>query len=113
MLLRLRGSAKTVSAVLVLLSLWSLPHLSRPDICVPAGLEHHDESKHVFTAASQGPHQEHCAVCHWMRSLRPTLAADPYTSTGDESGAAIVALATPSRRSSALTPLPPRGPPAA
>ena len=111
MLLWLRGAAKTVSAVLVLLSLWSLPHVSQPDICVPAGFENHDASKHVFTAASEGPHQEHCAVCHWMRSLRPTLAARPYTSTGDGSGAAVVAPTILSRRPSALTQLPPRAPP--
>lgn len=113
MVLRLRGSARTVSAVLVVLSLWSLPHLSRPDICIPAGFEQHDESKHVFTAASQGPHQEHCAVCHWMRSLRPTLAARPFDSTGNESGAAVFGPTTQLRRTSALTQLPPRAPPAA
>ena len=78
MVLRLRGSARTVSAVLVVLSLWSLPHRSQPDICVPATLEPHDASSHVFTAASAHAAEEHCVVCHWMRSLKDAFAGTVY-----------------------------------
>ena len=111
MLLLVRGSAKTVSAVLMLLSLWSLPHRSLPDICVPAGLEEHDETKHVFTAAAQGPHSEHCAICHWMRTLKPVFSATPHAGTPLAAGAAVAIRTAPIVNDSALDHLPARAPP--
>ena len=113
MVLLLRGSARTVSAVLVLLSLWSLPHRSQPDICLPAGFEEHDESKHIYTAATPVAHEEHCALCHWMRSLKPAFASRPYIVTGAEGGAAVVTSPSHARRSAALCQIPSRAPPAA
>ena len=113
MVLLLRSSARTVSAVLVLLSLWSLPHRSQPDICLPSGVEEHDESKHVYTAASQAAHEEHCAICHWMRSLKPAFASRAYTGTANDSSIAICLQTLGSRCPSALSQLPPRAPPAA
>jgi hypothetical protein len=112
MVLRLRGSARTVSAVLVVLSLWSLPHRSQPDICVPAGFEEHDESKHVYTAPSQAAHEDHCAVCHWMRSLKPAFASSPYAAADADSSAAFFIQPRDTRRQSALRAIPPRAPPA-
>jgi hypothetical protein len=113
MVLLLRGSARTVSAVLVLLSLWSLPHRSQPDICLPAGFEEHDESKHVYTAASQTAHEEHCVICHWMRSLKPAFTSRAHTGATNDSSVAIWVQARGSRRPSAISQLPPRAPPAA
>ena len=112
MVLLLRGYARTVAAVLVLLSLWSLPHRSQPDICVPAGIEEHDEAKHVYTAPSQAAHEDHCAVCHWMRSLKPAFSSRPYTATGSDRSAAVYVRVFDTRRQSALREIPPRAPPA-
>ena len=112
MVLLLRRSARTVSAVLVVLSLWSLPHRSQPDICLPAGLEEHDESKHVYTAASQAAHEDHCAICHWMRTLKPTFASSPYTVNPSGASASITVQARGSQNPSALRQIPPRAPPA-
>lgn len=112
MVLLLRRGARTVSAVLVVLSLWSLPHRSQPDICLPAGLEEHDESKHVYTAASQAAHEDHCAVCHWMRSLKPAFTSSPYAAATSDSSSAVTLQARRSQRPSALRQLPPRAPPA-
>ena len=113
MVLRLRRSVRTVSAVLVVLSLWSLPHRSQPDICLPAGLEAHDESKHIYTTASQGPHEDHCAVCHWMRTLKPAFASSPHAAIPSGASAAIYLQARGGQMPSALAQLPPRAPPAA
>lgn len=111
MVLRLRGAARTVSAVLIALSLWSLPHRSQPDICVPPAFEPHNESRQVLTAASAHAADEHCVVCHWMRSVKDAFAGTSYE------GAVPVATATPPIPVSlrvaafALDQLPARAPP--
>src|SRR5688500_11517296 len=70
----LRRSARAVAAVLLLVSMWQLPHRAEDDaMCVPAAAEAHDESKHVFTSVADASHPEHCAVCHWLRSLNPVI----------------------------------------
>ncbi len=112
MVLLLRRSARTVSAVLVALSLWSLPHRSQPDICLPSGLEQHDESQHVYTTATQTAHEDHCAVCHWMRTLKPAFASSPHTPHASDTSSAVALQARGSQRPSALAQLPPRAPPA-
>ena len=111
MVLLLRGYARTVATVLVALSLWSLPHTSLPDICVPKGAEQHDESKHVFTAAPDGPHHEHCAICHWMRTLNPVSAASEGTGIRLAAGASIAVDGVAARCDYVLAHLPARAPP--
>ena len=49
----LRRSSRAVAALVLLVSMWQLPHRGQDDdICAPAQNEAHDESKHVFTTAS-------------------------------------------------------------
>lgn len=112
MVLLLRGSARAVAAVLLLVSLWSLPHRSQPDICVPAGLEEHDESKHVYTAGSGPADDEHCVVCHWMRSLKPAFSASSHTSIHLALSSPAAALMRVAVRQADAGPLSPRAPPA-
>ena len=66
----LRRSSRAVAAFLLLVSMWQMPHLGQDDdVCAPAQAEAHDESKHVFTTPTAAADQEHCAICHWMRSM--------------------------------------------
>ena len=49
----LRRSSRAVAALVLLVSMWQLPHRGQDDdICAPAQNEAHDESKHVFTTVS-------------------------------------------------------------
>jgi hypothetical protein len=90
----LRPSSRVIAAVLLLTSLWQLPHRAQDDeICVPAAAEAHDESKHVFTNVGAADHQDHCAICHWLRSLKPAFS----------SGHAVAAPTNPGRRLTAST----------
>jgi hypothetical protein len=69
----LRRSSRILSLWLLVVSLWGLPHRADgADTCPPAGAEPHDESKHVFSSETRD-HGEHCAVCHWLRSVKPGL----------------------------------------
>jgi hypothetical protein len=73
---RLRRWSRALSVLLLLASVSGVPHLEVDDpACVPVA-EQHDETKHGIRPGA--PHQaEHCAVCHWTRTLRapkPVLA---------------------------------------
>lgn len=77
----LRRSSRTYAFWLLLVSLWGLPHRADgADSCPPAGSEQHDESKHVFSSASRAD-AEHCAVCHWLRTIKHEFA-DALTAEG-------------------------------
>jgi hypothetical protein len=75
-LTRFRRSSRVIAAVL-LLAAARLPHVAVDDAaCVPAaipGYGEHDESQHGFQANVPAG-SEHCAVCHWTRSLRSPRA---------------------------------------
>jgi|SRR5688572_21575520 hypothetical protein len=71
----LRRSSKTLAFWLLLVSLWGLPHRADgADTCPPAGTEQHDESKHVFSSEARADGGEHCAVCHWLRTIKHEFA---------------------------------------
>jgi hypothetical protein len=109
----LRRSSRAVAAIILLTSLWQLPHRSQDDeICVPAGTEAHDESKHVFTSPSAPAHQDHCAVCHWVRWMKPVFASTALSggNTGPDSELAPVTASL--LRDAASQRRPARAPPA-
>lgn len=92
--------------------MWQLPHrLQDDELCAPLGTEAHDESKHVFTASAPAGHQDHCAICHWTRWLKPLLAATVASAAGHGAGADFVAIADVFRRPPATDQIPPRAPP--
>lgn len=112
-LARLRRSARSLSIWLLLVSIGGLPHrVDGADTCPPTGQEEHDESKHVFSASSPGDHGEHCAVCHWLRSIKldqaersaagrtpdisAHLAAEALQAAGNASVRLLAARAPPS-----------------
>ena len=111
-LARLRRSSRIVAAVLLLVSAVGLPHrLQADDICVPPGLEEHDESKHVFTPATDADHQRHCAVCHWLRWMKPVFSPSAVSAAQQDSSSDLVQLAATSFRDPASDQLPARAPP--
>lgn len=70
---RLRRCSRLVATLLVLALVGAAPHVAREDqACLPLEGQvfgDHAETEHALRA---GDHQEpdHCAVCHWTRSLR-------------------------------------------
>jgi hypothetical protein len=111
-LARLRRSARLVAAHLLLVTAVGLPHRSQADdICVPAGVEEHDESKHVFTTVSEAGHPQHCAVCHWLRWMKPVFSQRVLPAGQQDGRTDLVFLATLSLRDPGSDQLPARAPP--
>ena len=108
----LRRSSRVVAAVILLASLWQLPHqLQDDEVCAPAAAAAHDESKHVFTSPGAVAHQDHCAICHWLRSINPGCAAGAAAVVPKESGSRLAALTSGTLRDVSADRLPARAPP--
>jgi hypothetical protein len=76
--LRMRRWCRVVAVVLLLATARGLPHLDRDDPACIGGvwlLSGHDESQHAIGASAAPVPEDHCAICHWTRSLRPPLAS--------------------------------------
>ena len=74
---RLRRAVRGVAVMVLAAILVGTLHLpTAQDACVPAGPEHHDESKHAFAPLGEQSHN-HCAICHWQRLQRPGLTQLP------------------------------------
>ena len=69
---RLRRWSRAIAVVLLVAAI-RLPHAAVDDAaCLPVAIPSygdHDESQHGLQPGSQAE-PEHCAVCHWTRSLR-------------------------------------------
>jgi hypothetical protein len=108
----LRRSSRAVAAVVLLVSMWQMPHLGQDDdICAPAQAEAHDESKHVFTTPTAAADQEHCAICHWVRSMNLGLGMRELTAVPVESDSRFLALVSHSLRDPGTNRIPARAPP--
>jgi len=111
-LARLRRSSRIVAAVLLVVSAFGLPHRAQSDdVCVPLGVQEHDESKHVVTGVDTAEHQQHCAVCHWLRWFKPVFSTTVAPAYGQSAGADFVSLSEAFRRAPATDQIPPRAPP--
>ena len=106
-----------VIAALLLLAAARLPHVGADDAaCLPAAIPavgEHDESQHGFQAAGTAVEDEHCAVCHWsrtLRTLRATLTVAPAEVTPP---APLHRSDDPAILSASLEHLPARAPPSA
>ena len=74
-------TSRVVAFLLLLVSLWTSSHRQQDDdACLPLMAGEHDPSKHAFAPLAPAG-DEHCAVCHWMRALKPTLADRSVAST--------------------------------
>lgn len=108
----LRRSSRAVAAIVLLVSMWQMPHRAVDDeICAPGSAEAHDESKHVFTGVSGAGHQEHCAICHWLRSIDPGRGMGALTGVPVPSDARFFAVVSGSLRDPGSSRLPARAPP--
>ncbi|MBA3640193.1 MAG: hypothetical protein M3541_09490 [Acidobacteriota bacterium] len=108
----LRRSSRAVAALLLLVSMWQLPHRAEDDeICAPGSAEAHDESKHVFTPVGDTAHPDHCAICHWLRSLNPGFSATSSPVAPADAGSRLAARASGARRDPGADCLPARAPP--
>ena len=109
----LRRSSRAVAVFLLLTSLWQLPHRAQDDeICAPGAAEHHDESKHVFTTADALTHPDHCAICHWLRSLNPVFSSGAAVAVPLVPGGRLASAGTRDVADSRGDRLPARAPPA-
>jgi hypothetical protein len=109
----LRRSSRAVAAIVLLVSMWQMPHRAVDDeICAPGAAEAHDESKHVFTTVSGTGHQDHCAICHWLRSIDPGQGQRTLTAVPVASDARFFALVSGSLRAPDSSRIPARAPPA-
>jgi hypothetical protein len=77
-LVRMRRGARLVAVVLLLAAASALPHLPLDDegCLAPAAesYQQHDDSQAGVRSASD-QQREHCAVCHWNRTVRSPRAS--------------------------------------
>jgi hypothetical protein len=98
--------------LLLLVSVWQMPHRWQDDdVCLPVA-EAHDESKHVYTAPQGAAHDDHCAVCHWTRWLKPVFASTAAATRNPDGRSDLLAFAGETIRDPGSDRLPPRAPPA-
>ena len=109
----LQRSSRLVATLLLVVSVWQLPHRWQDDeVCAPVA-EAHDESKHVFTSAKPAAHEDHCAVCHWTRWLKPVFASTLAVATARGARGDVAPYAVDTVRDPGSDRLPPRAPPSA
>ena len=105
-------SSRLVATLLLLVSVWQMPHRWQDDeVCLPIA-EAHDESKHVYTVPEAAAHEEHCAVCHWTRWLKPLFGSTAALTTASGGRSDLLTFAGETIRDPASDRLPPRAPPA-
>jgi len=64
-------SALVALAATVSASLGTLLHTEDDDVLCQLTFVRHDDSAHRLTASGRSmPRPEHCAICHWLQSLR-------------------------------------------
>ena len=107
-----RRSSRAIAVCLLIVSIWGFPHRAQgDDACGPLSGAQHDESKHVIGGATPADHDEHCAVCHWLRSLKPGLAGRSASGSNPTLSSPLAAVAGSPHRDPAGGQLPARAPP--
>ena len=72
--LRRYRSFRSVASILLLAGAlgFAAPVAQDDSACLPMVAGEHDASKHALGPVGQ-IQDEHCAICHWLRGLRPSL----------------------------------------
>ena len=111
---RLRASSRLVACLLLLAWLGGGPHLISDDpACLPGAAEaygDHDETQHQIRAGAAAA-QEHCALCHWTRSLRSARQQVARGLSNAAPAGAVAATPRRAHRAPVLAHLPARAPP--
>jgi hypothetical protein len=112
---RLRRPSRFI-AVVLLLAAARLPHIAGDDgACLPGAIPSyvaHDESQHSLESGS--PHEDdHCAVCHWTRSLRSPRTAVASAAAQVNPPTLLHRSDAAAARSADVAHLPARAPPSA
>lgn len=112
---RVRRWSRVVAVLLLLATAGAVPHAAKDDAeCVPFAAETHEghrESDHALRAGDREA-QDHCAVCHWARSLRTPRAQAAVAAVVAEPPVTLVRPADRSHFPPVLDHLPVRAPPA-
>jgi len=102
-------------AVLLLCTAARLPHLAADDFaCVDSSAPAyagHDETKHGLRPATSDDDGEHCAVCHWTRTLRSPRAVVGMLYAGIEPASVLHATSGRAFSTAIARNLPARAPP--
>src|SRR5687767_10705457 len=105
------SSTRLVASLLLLVSLWGASHRRLDDAaCLPVTAGEHDESKHAFAPVAPAEH-DHCAVCHWMRSVKPAFTSIAASAASLAHAGEIAAASSIAHRAPAGAQLPARAPP--
>jgi len=75
---RMRRWARVIAVILLIAAGRGLPHFAQDDPgCAPGLLQADgaDGSTHVIGGAPSAHSKNHCALCHWSRSLRSPLSS--------------------------------------
>lgn len=104
-------TSRVVALFLLLVTVWTASH-RRPDDdgCLPVVAGEHDASKHAYAPPGSADH-EHCAICHWMRGLKPAFASGTVASATLRPADSLAPLPVAVQLGSALGRLPARAPP--
>lgn len=114
-LLRLRRWSRVVSVVLLCAAAGGLPHFAAddPGCLIPVeSFDAHEETQHVVRAAGAVHTADHCAICHWTRSLRSPRAGSVPVGAAPLSSATLLRLQPPVHPAPVMEHLPARAPPA-
>jgi hypothetical protein len=80
------GPAAVALLAALLVTPFSAWHAFEPDICEPV-LVLHDAAAHRYQGPETDPREppgEHCAICHWVRSLNPLVTLPARLDTGNQ-----------------------------
>jgi hypothetical protein len=109
-----KRSSHPIAVLLVLASLCGIPHRQLDDdACLPMVAGQHDASKHAIAPLApvdQDGHG-HCAICHWIRGLKPTFASTTRVEASLDRAGDICPSASLTHRAPCGAHLPARAPP--
>ena len=112
--LRLRRWSRLVSVVLLCAAAGGLPHSAADDpgcLTPVESFDAHHETQHVVGAAGGAHTSDHCAICHWTRSLRAPRTGPVPGAAQALSSATLLRFHSPVHAAPVMEHLPARAPP--